>query len=253
MKDYVIAAVVAILIGLAIVFVLLSAAYPGALAPEAVDKMAVVCKERSLEEPGEIVACLDEVTACIPEIAKDIANCALELRSAVDEQAIKDFEGYTTGDPELDTFLMAIIAAYTSDDMSYEENLHALFRYVRDNFGYRKKPMRSSDDMEDWVFVAAKEMIDEGAGNCYSFASLLYCLFRAYDFDEAKLCVGTFCKSPHGWVEANIDNADYIFDVETEYASMSRRRKPDRYVNCFYRTYSQLKQFSYVKEGEFAA
>ena len=227
MKDYVIAAVVAILIGLAIVFVLLSAAYPGALAPEAVDKMAVVCKERSLEEPGEIVACLDEVTACIPEIAKDIANCALELRSAVDEQAIKDFEGYTTGDPELDTFLMAIIAAYTSDDMSYEENLHALFRYVRDNFGYRKKPMRSSDDMEDWVFVAAKEMIDEGAGNCYSFASLLYCLF--------------------------IDNADYIFDVETEYASMSRRRKPDRYVNCFYRTYSQLKQFSYVKEGEFAA
>lgn len=162
-------------------------------------------------------------------------------------------EVYSTGNHELDEKLDDIIERLTIPENSFEDNLHELYRYVRSNFGYRKKDKRTAENMEEWVFQVAEDMIDEGAGNCYSFASLLYCLFRRYGFDEARICVGTFCKSPHGWVEAEIEDTVYGFDVETEYASLARKRKPDHYVNCFYRTYYQLKQFTYVKEGDCCA
>lgn len=157
--------------------------------------------------------------------------------------------GFTTGDKDLDTAIKQIIEENTSEENSFEDNLHDLYRHVRDNYKYRKMDLHDAENMGEWLFDNVRIMIEEGRGNCYSYAGLLYCLFRAYGFDEAEMCVGTYCKSPHGWVRAVIDGTEYIFDVETEYASLTRGRMPDHFVDCFWKTHEQLKAYSYHLEG----
>ncbi|MBQ6403303.1 MAG: transglutaminase domain-containing protein [Oscillospiraceae bacterium] len=173
----------------------------------------------------------------------------LTVINKVEEEKPVFENGFTTGDRDLDLALQQIIEENTTADDSFEDNLHNLYRHVRDNYKYRKMSLHNAENLGEWLFDNVRIMVDEGRGNCYSYAGLLYCLFRAYGFDEAEMCVGTFCKSPHGWVQAEIDGTEYIFDVETEYASLTRGRMPDHYVDCFFKTHQQLKAYSYHLEG----
>ena len=46
---------------------------------------------------------------------------------------------YHSGDPELDALLYAVVEEQTDESMTDEEKLHALYRYVSENFGYLRR------------------------------------------------------------------------------------------------------------------
>ncbi len=155
--------------------------------------------------------------------------------------------GYTSGSLYLDQMLADIIGEVTSDEMSAEENLHELYRYVRDNFNYQKKPLHSVNDMDEWLTPTVVEALETKRGNCYCYAGTLYSLFRAYGFD-CEMCVGKFTGRPHGWVEAEIDGTRYIYDVEIEWCSLHPNWYPDKYVNMFKLDLATAPQWEYVRE-----
>ena len=92
-----------------------------------------------------------------------------------------------------------------------------------------------------WEVTEALSMLEEGRGNCYSFAALYCELARAIGCD-AHACAGAVVgseknleqsysyldvhgehmklprgHSPHGWVEIEFDGVAYIFDPEYAY------------------------------------
>ena len=154
------------------------------------------------------------------------------------------FPGFTTGDIELDAWLKQIIDESTDESHTLKENLSSLYRYVRDNFRYRKGEIHT-DAETDWVALEARKMMDEGGGNCFTYASTLCELYRAIGLD-ANVYAGSIAEEnqPHAWVEATVDGVTYIFDVEMEWTRM-RFHQP--YVDFFMRTYYDLKGWNYQR------
>ena len=119
-----------------------------------------------------------------------------------------------------------------------------------------------------WEAAEALSMLEEGHGNCYSFAALYCELARAIGYDAhayAGAVVGTEKNlelsysyvdvhgepmvlpqghSPHGWVEIEIDGTTYVFDTEIE---MSYLRRGKGYQNMYMMTYAAAARWSYVR------
>ena len=157
--------------------------------------------------------------------------------------------GFTTGDYAFDRELKAVIDEVTSPELDYDENLHNLYRYVRDTCHYLKRPLRSLADVDSWLYPEAKHMLTEKQGNCYSYSALLCTLFRAYGLSGARECCGTFCDDPHAWVEAEIDGIPYIYDVEMEWATMYRRDSKYPYTDMYQKTYEEMAHWHYALEA----
>ena len=157
--------------------------------------------------------------------------------------------GFTTGDYAFDRELKAVIDEVTTPELDFDENLHNLYRYVRDNCHYLKRPLRSLADVDTWLYPEAKHMLAEKQGNCYSYSALLCTLFRAYGLSEAHECCGTFSNDPHAWVEAEIDGIPYIYDVEMEWATMYRRDSKYPYTDMYQKTYQEMAHWHYELEA----
>lgn len=119
---------------------------------------------------------------------------------------------YTTGDAELDATLRELVSAHTDPEAELEENMRLLFAYVRDNFQYRKRDLLASG-ATGWENRYAKEFLETGKGNCYSFAAA-YCLLVRQLGQECRAVVGHLGKQDHGWVEAELEGVNYVFDPE---------------------------------------
>ena len=140
------------------------------------------------------------------------------LRSTTVDGFTFDAAGrYTTGSDTLDAQLHQIVDAYTTDSMSRNEKLQALYNYVRDNFSYLRRNLVSRGET-GWEPAYAEEFLELGRGNCYSF-SALFCLLARQLGLPAHTVVGGLgaSSSPHGWVEINLDGTNYMFDPQLEW------------------------------------
>lgn len=149
---------------------------------------------------------------------------------------------FTSGSADLDARLREIVKKKTNDGMTQEEKLRALYVYTRDSFTYLRR--------EAYAFGAtgfmqkdALDMLVNGYGNCYSYASLFWYLSRWLGYD-AKIYSGTVGNNvrPHCWVEIRFDGKDYIFDTELEMAY----HKKGRYEINLYK-YIDVDNWHYVK------
>lgn len=132
---------------------------------------------------------------------------------------------YTTGNPDLDQKLTDIVRAQTNDSMTRDQKLRALYNYVRDNFTYIKRDLVTKGQT-GWEAKYALAFLNDGKGNCFSFAAAFCLLARELGCD-AKVIVGTLGSSyqPHGWVEIPLDGTTYVFDTELEMIDRVKGRK----------------------------
>ncbi len=136
---------------------------------------------------------------------------------------------YTSGNSEIDRYCKEVLAKVTTEEMTQEEQLKALYLYTRDSFHYLKR-----DDYGDQPIDWEREtllMFQTGYGNCYNYGSVFYCMARQIGYD-ARLVSGTIGKKnlPHCWVEITIDGTDYLFDPEQE---MLQRKNGIYYYDLF--------------------
>ena len=142
-----------------------------------------------------------------------------------------DAEGhFTTGNAELDDWLHRIVLVRTDSSMTQEQMLRVLYVYTRDSFTYlRRAPYEFG--VYDYMETDALRILNTGYGNCYCYASLFWYLSRWIGYDSV-IYNGTVGvrRSPHSWVEINMNGKDYIFDTELE---MAYRRKKRFDVNLY--------------------
>lgn len=130
---------------------------------------------------------------------------------------------YTSGNEDLDAFVASVVEEYTDETMTREERLAALYDYMLMKCSYRMGNIYETGD-EGWEIDEALRMIELGnRGNCYSFAALFREFARAIGY-PAEAYSGTVKsseyghdKTPHGWVEIEIDGEVFLFDPEMGY------------------------------------
>ncbi len=140
------------------------------------------------------------------------------LRSTTADGFTFDAQGrYTTGSASLDEQLHRIVREHTDSSMTQEEQLRALYNYVRDNFTYLRRDLVSQSDV-GWEPAYAAEFLELGRGNCYSY-SALFCLLARQLGLPAQTAVGYLgsYSDPHGWVEIEMDGVTYMFDPQLEW------------------------------------
>lgn len=130
---------------------------------------------------------------------------------------------YTSGNAELDGYVLAALRGATDDSMTRDEMLRAMYLYVRDSFAYLRRHYYKVGDV-GWATQEALTMYSTGRGNCYCYAAAFWAAARALGFD-AKIVSGTYgnTDAPHGWVEILRGGERYTYDVEIE---MAVRRDP---------------------------
>lgn len=165
-----------------------------------------------------------------------------ETWTDIELPAIQVIPGFTSGDAEVDAWLKEILDSTIREEMSFTEQLRALYRYVLNSFRYRKGSIYEGPDPAI-LLSETRKMMEEQGGNCYTHSALLCELYRALGL-EAKVCAGTISASdnPHAWVEATIDGTVYVFDPEME-KTILRFKKP--YFDFFMRSYYDVKGWDY--------
>ncbi len=137
---------------------------------------------------------------------------------------------YTCGDAEIDAYVHTILSQIVTVDMTQMQKLRAAYNYVRDSYTYLRRNYYQIGDT-GWELEEARTMYSTGRGNCYCYAAVFYYLARQLGFD-ARIISGVvgYARSPHGWVEIDIDGETCIFDTELE---MSYRKKGVTSYNFF--------------------
>lgn len=129
---------------------------------------------------------------------------------------LEEWTPWISGDADLDVQLEIIL---------YSRNtLRSAFDYVTTAFGYIGGDRffggpRYLDD--DKTISFAKEMLANGGGNCYRYASLFSWLARGLGY-KTMVVSGwvpsiSSGEAPHGWVEIEIDGRTYVSDPDLEH------------------------------------
>lgn len=131
---------------------------------------------------------------------------------------------YTTGDTELDGLVRAVIAKYTTENMTQLEKLRACYDYVR-TFRYLGRNAAYGAEVRTIPYDAqlqfAKKIFTTGKGDCYNFTAAFCLLARQLGF-SAECIVGecayywNWNGIAHGWVEVEIDGQTWLFDPQIE-------------------------------------
>lgn len=134
-----------------------------------------------------------------------------------------------TGDSALNKRIATILRDKTG------LNLRACYDYVWKNFGYAS--MSYWPSYSGWQADYARQMLNNGKGNCYAFASLFQFMAKACDANT-KLIKGWAIgmssgkHTPHGWVECYVDGKTYVIDPEISYESRAGDFFMFRYADC---------------------
>lgn len=134
-----------------------------------------------------------------------------------------DAEGfYTSGNEEIDGYVDAILAQYTTASMTQMEKLRAVFDLVR-GYKYLGRNATISDAVmsEEQASKYASKIFETGKGDCYNFTAAFYYLARALGYDATAVvgtCSYTWNSRPisHAWVEIPLDGTVYLFDPQIE-------------------------------------
>ncbi len=154
----------------------------------------------------------------------DSARGDLVRDASVRNHNFNSFGRFTTGNNDLDSWLHKIVLAHTDPSQTQEEMLRAVYLYTRDSFTYLRRPPYEFG-VYDYMETDALRILETGYGNCYCYAALLWYLTRWIGY-ESVIYNGTVGvrKSPHSWVEINMNGKNYIFDAELEMAYRRKKR-----------------------------
>ncbi|MBR1455566.1 MAG: S-layer homology domain-containing protein [Oscillospiraceae bacterium] len=163
----------------------------------------------------------------------------------------------SSGDAALDALLVQAIQTQVGQPKYKNmEQLKLLFNYVVEHFTYLRRSMYESGET-GWEAEEAYVMLTTGKGNCYNYAALFGEFARFLGFD-AKIYSGTVyqrdadldtvegnrhkARTPHAWVEIEIDGENRLFDAEYQYAFFGNGDA----ANFFNRGSGTYKQFGYL-------
>jgi len=173
----------------------------------------------------------------------DSARGDLVRDDTVKNHYFNSYGRFTTGNNELDDWLRKIVLARTDSSMTQEQMLRAVYLYTRDSFTYLRRPPYEFG-VYDFMETDALRILTTGYGNCYCYASLFWYLSRWIGYDSV-IYNGTVGvrKSPHSWVEIDMDGRSYIFDTELE---MAYHRK-NRFDIDLYKFYDADNSWNYIR------
>lgn len=147
------------------------------------------------------------------------------------ENPFQELTPSISGDAELDAMLEAIVTENISG--TGDEALRNAFEYMA-TYLYVKQNELPEGDWSEWSVPYAKEMYQNGQGNCYRYASL-FCWIARYLGYDAKVISGRVPMPeglvPHGWVEIRKDGIAYVCDADMH------KFKPN--LNLFMITYDE--------------
>lgn len=133
---------------------------------------------------------------------------------------------YTCGDAELDLQVAEILYDIIKDDPNRDRSdwLYDAFEYSRDSFFYAGKLILDIG-ATGWEVEVAKEMLQNGYGNCYHYAAV-YCVLAWGLGYEAEGISGLAMAlvEPHGWVAMEFDGETFVYDPQTAMCEMIGRR-----------------------------
>jgi Transglutaminase-like enzymes, putative cysteine proteases len=118
---------------------------------------------------------------------------------------------------ELEALIKEIVREQTTPTMTNQEKLLVLYKYVVNNFNYRRRNFYDFG-ATGWIEEEAYTMLTTGKGNCYNFASVFCLLAREIGYD-ATAYSGTMGpdRRPHAWVEIDMDGETKLFDPEDDW------------------------------------
>jgi hypothetical protein len=137
---------------------------------------------------------------------------------------------YTTGNDELDAYLLEALEASGANDLDDDEQaLRAAYLYVKNNFEYMVRP-EDMDTIEvgifGWEYDRAVRFFRYGGGTCYGFAAGFGLMARMLGFNAYAVAAQiNEYYAPHGFVVIPQDGVDWIYDVEME------NTRPERHVD----------------------
>ena len=131
---------------------------------------------------------------------------------------------YTSGSRELDELVAKVVLENTDASMTRMEMLRAMYDYTMQHIRYvglanyecSSQPAHGRDG---WMPELAVSALENGYGNCYSFAAVFAALARAVGYQAYAVggVVGA-TEDPHGWVQIlDEDGKMWMNDPEIEY------------------------------------
>lgn len=145
---------------------------------------------------------------------------------------------YTSGNARLDECVKQVLASCVQDSMTQEQKLYAAYCYIRDHGSYLARPHYARGSI-DWVMEEGLFFLQNGRGNCYSFAGAFMYLARQLGYQAYPVSGGVgYANKDHAWVIIPwADGRTRLFDVELEYAYRYRYETRHNY-NLFKMTTS---------------
>lgn len=154
---------------------------------------------------------------------------------------------YTSGNEELDNKINQIVNKVCGDSDDRAGNLKKLYEYVKNNFKYQAKDYIPIGSV-GWEPQRALQMINDGKGNCYSFAGVFAMLARAVGYPAEALSGHLRPRSLiynwvlHGWVQVYDNGNTYLCDPEYEGIYCKRQGwKWDLFMKNYKETPTQYK------------
>ena len=131
---------------------------------------------------------------------------------------------YTSGDAELDVMVADILKRIMEENPDLEglDLLRKVYDHCHQDYKYIRKDAYGLG-ATGWEIEDAKEMFQNGRGNCYNFAAIFWALASGMGYDVQALagtCTGT--DQPHGWVGLTYEGERYFVDPEWQYAYTER-------------------------------
>lgn len=125
---------------------------------------------------------------------------------------------YTSGDMGLDSYVRAVIAdiAEAMPEASTADMLKAAYDYCCGNFEFSRRNIYEVG-AQGWALSEAVTMFEAGNGNGCSYAAAFWALARGLGYEAVPVSGAIAAdKTPHAWVEIEIDGENYIFDPAME-------------------------------------
>lgn len=144
-------------------------------------------------------------------------------------------------DNKLTKYLVKVYRACTTESMTKEKKLYAMYMYLATPKGRNKhfQYERRYDDYKyvgksGWTADYAYQMLSSGKGNCYRFACCFGYFAKMLGYDS-YVNAGQ-CRSrrgnyvPHCWTEIRMNGRTYVYDSELQFAGSAS--------NLYKKTYS---------------
>ena len=131
---------------------------------------------------------------------------------------------YTSGSKELDELVAIVVSEYTNSGMTRMEMLRAMYDYTVGNLRYVGQANYNCSYLpahgkDGWMPELAIKALNNGYGNCYSYAAVFAALARGVGYQAYAVGgqVGA-TEDPHGWVQIlDEDGNVWMNDPEIEF------------------------------------